>query len=144
MPTVEKNYRVYADQKHRAVAGLSMGGAQTLNIAARNLDKFAYVGVYSSGVFGIAGGGRGGAAAQAGPSWEEQNKQALDDPKLKKGVKLVWFATGKDDFLISTTRASVEMLKKHNFQVVFNETAGAHTWIVWRNYLNEFAPQLFQ
>jgi enterochelin esterase family protein len=148
MPYAEKNYRVYADQKHRAVAGLSMGGAQTLNIAFGDLSKFGYVGVYSSGIFGIAGGGfgrRGGAdAAPAGPSWEEQHKQVLDDPKLKKGVKLVWFATGKDDFLIGTTRASVEMLKKHNFKVTFNETPGAHTWIVWRQYLNEFAPQLFQ
>jgi len=108
----------------------------------RNLDKFSYLGVYSSGVFGIVGG-RGG-AAPTGPSWEEQHKSVLDDPKLKKDVKLVWFATGKDDFLIGTSRATVEMLKKHNFDVVFNETSGAHTWINWRNYLNEFAPQLFQ
>jgi enterochelin esterase-like enzyme len=145
LPYAESHYRIYADQKHRAVAGLSMGGAQTLNIAARNFDKFAYVGVYSSGVFGIAGGNRGNTnAVPAGPTWEERHKKALDDPKLKKGVKLVWFATGKDDFLISTTRATVEMLKKHDFKVTFNETPGAHTWIVWRQYLNEFAPQLFQ
>jgi enterochelin esterase-like enzyme len=145
MPYAEKNYRVYTDRKNRAVAGLSMGGAQTLNIAFGDLGKFGYVGVYSSGIFGIAGGGRGGRGAEpTGPSWEEQHKQVLDDPKLKKGVKLVWFATGKDDFLIETTRASVEMLKKHNFNVTFNETPGAHTWIVWRQYLNEFAPQLFQ
>ncbi|HEY0550477.1 MAG TPA: alpha/beta hydrolase-fold protein [Verrucomicrobiae bacterium] len=148
MPYAEKNYRVYTDQKHRAVAGLSMGGAQTLNIAFGDLSKFGYVGVYSSGIFGIAGGGlgrRGGAdAAPAGPSWEEQHQQVLDDSKLKKGLKLIWFATGKDDFLIDTTRASVEMLKKHKFDVTFKETPGAHTWIVWRQYLNEFAPQLFQ
>ena len=56
----------------------------------------------------------------------------------------MWFATGKEDFLIETSRATVEMLKKHGFDVVYNETPGAHTWINWRNYLNEFAPQLFQ
>ena len=146
MPHVEKHYRVYTDQKHRAVAGLSMGGAQTLNIAFGELSKFGYVGVYSSGIFGIAGGGRfgRGGGEPSGPSWEEQHQQVLDDPKLKKGVKLIWFATGKDDFLIETTRASVAMLKKHNFDVTFKETPGAHTWIVWRQYLNEFAPQLFQ
>jgi len=145
MPYAEKNYRVYTDQKRRAIAGLSMGGAQTLNIGIRNLDKFAYLGVYSSGVFGITGGSRGGSTnAPTSPAWEEQHRKALDDAKLKKGLKLVWFATGKDDFLIGTTRATVEMLKKHQFEVVFNETAGAHTWIVWRNYLHEFAPQLFQ
>ncbi len=63
---------------------------------------------------------------------------------MKKGLKLVWFATGKEDGLITTSQATVEMLKKHGFDVVFKETDGAHTWINWRNYLNEFAPQLFQ
>ena len=144
LPHAEKNYRVYTGQKHRAIAGLSMGGAQTLNVAFDDLSKFGYVGVYSSGIFGIAGGGRGGGGAPTGPSWEERHLKQLDDAKLKKGVKLVWFATGKDDFLIGTTRASVEMLKKHKFDVVFQETVGAHTWINWRNYLNEFAPQLFR
>jgi enterochelin esterase family protein len=145
MPHVEKNYRVYTDGLHRAIAGLSMGGGQTLNIAIANLQEFAYVGVFSSGIFGITGGGRGGApGAPSGPSWEEQHKDALDNAELKKGLKLVWFATGKEDFLIETSRATVDMLKKHGFSVVYNETPGAHTWINWRTYLNEFAPQLFQ
>ncbi|MCI0747448.1 MAG: hypothetical protein L0Y58_18750 [Verrucomicrobia subdivision 3 bacterium] len=143
MPHVEKTYRVYSDREHRAIAGLSMGGAQTLNIGIPNLDKFAYLGVFSSGVFGITGRGRDG-ATPTGPSWEEQHKASLDDEKLKKGLKLVWFATGKDDFLVETSRATVEMLKKHGFAVVYNETSGAHTWIVWRDYLNQFAAELFQ
>jgi enterochelin esterase-like enzyme len=144
MPYVEKNYRVCSDREHRAIAGLSMGGMQTLNIAIPHLDAFAYVGVYSSGVFGM-GGSRGGVPkASPGPSWEERNKTSLDDTGKKNGLKLVWFATGKDDFLIQTSRATVDMLKKHSFDVVFNETPGAHTWINWRNYLIEFAPKLFQ
>jgi enterochelin esterase-like enzyme len=142
MPYVEKNYRVYTDRQHRAMAGLSMGGGQTLNIGIPNLDKFAYLGVFSSGVFGITGGGRG--PAPSGPTFEEQHKQVLDNAELKKGLKLVWFATGKDDFLVATSRATVEMLKKHGFDVVYKETEGAHTWLNWRDYLNEFAPQLFQ
>jgi enterochelin esterase-like enzyme len=145
MPYIEKNYRVYVDKQHRAIAGLSMGGSQTLNISIPNLDKFAYIGVYSSGIFGIAGGGRGGApGAPPGPTFEDQHKESLDDPGLKKDLKLVWFATGKDDRLIDTSRRTVEMLKKHGFDVEFHETPGGHTWINWRNYLNEFAPQLFQ
>jgi enterochelin esterase-like enzyme len=140
-PHVEKNYRVYTDRQHRAIAGLSMGGAQTLNIAISNLSEFAYIGVFSSGIFGITGVGPG---ADSGPTWEEQNKDVLDNAELKKGLKLVWFATGKDDFLAGTSRATVDMLKKHGFDVVYNETSGAHTWINWRNYLNEFTPQLFQ
>ena len=145
MPYAEKHYRVYTDGKHRAIAGLSMGGSQTLNIALPNLEKFGYIGVFSSGLIGSFGGGRGGGTnAPAGPTWEERHKGALDNARLKKGLKLVWFATGKDDFLIETSRGTVAMLKKHGFNPVFNETPGAHTWINWRNYLNEFAPQLFQ
>ena len=141
MPHVEKNYRVYTDKTHRAIAGLSMGGAQTLSIAIPYPDRFAYVGVFSSGIFGIAGGMGG---APEGPSWEEQQKSILDGTELKKDLKLVWFATGRDDFLVQTSRATVEMLKKHELDVVYKETDGAHTWTNWRNYLNEFAPQLFQ
>jgi enterochelin esterase-like enzyme len=138
MPHVEKNYRVIADRDHRAIAGLSMGGGQTLNIAIPNLDRFAYVGVYSSGVFGIISTNR------TSPAFEDQHKAILDNAKLKKGLKLFWFGTGKDDFLVQTTRATVDMFKKHGFDAVYDETPGAHTWIVWRNYLHDFAPKLFQ
>jgi enterochelin esterase family protein len=145
MPCVEKNYRVRTDQRHRAIAGLSMGGVQTLDIAIRSPGKFAYVGVFSSGILGITGGGPGGApAATFAATWEEQHKEALDSAESKKGFKLLWFATGREEFLIETSRATVDMLKKHGFDVVYNESPGDHTWINWRNYLNEFAPQLFQ
>jgi enterochelin esterase family protein len=142
MPYVEAHYRVYRDREHRAMAGLSMGGGHTLNIGIPNLEKFAYLGVFSSGVFGIVGGGPGGAAP--GPSFEERHQAVLDNAKLKAGLKLFWFATGKDDFLVATSRATVEMFQKHGFAPVYRETEGAHTWLVWREYLNEFAPQLFR
>ena len=142
VPYVEKSYRVLTDRQSRAIAGLSMGGAQTLDIAIPDLDQYAYVGVFSSGVFGITGGGP--MPTPPGPSFEERNAKTLDDPALKKDLKLVWFATGKDDFLIETSRATVAMLKKHGFDVVYKETAGAHTWTNWREYLSEFAPMLFR
>ncbi len=142
MPSIEKNYRVYTDRQHRAIAGLSMGGMQTLNIGIPHLDKFAYLGVFSSGVLSIGGIGRN--PDPNAPTWEQQYKATLDNADLKKDLKLVWFATGKEDFLIQISRASVEMLKKHGFNVAFKESAGAHTWTNWRDYLNEFAPQLFQ
>jgi enterochelin esterase family protein len=152
MPYAESHYRIQADRAHRAIAGLSMGGGHTLYISIPHLDKFAYIGVYSSGLFGIAGAGnpgRGGAAAEnTGPNpvtvWEEQNKANLDNPALKKGLKMFWFSTGKDDGLITTSKATVDLLKKHGFDATFEESPGAHTWINWRNYLNEFAPKLFQ
>jgi len=140
---VEQHYRVRTDRQGRAMAGLSMGGGQTLNIGVPHLDKFAYLGVFSSGVFGITGRGPR-TSAPSGPSFEEQNLAALENPNLKEGLRLFWFATGKDDFLVETSRATVEMLKKHKFNVVYKETPGAHTWLNWRDYLNEFAPQLFQ
>ena len=145
MPSVEKNYRVLTDRSHRAIAGLSMGGSQTLNIAIPHLDQFAYIGVFSSGLIGSFPGGRGVAnAPPPGPSWEEQHKAELDNAGWKKGLKLVWFSTGKDDRLMPTSTATVEMLKKHGIDARFVESPGGHTWINWRNYLNEFAPQLFQ
>jgi enterochelin esterase family protein len=154
MPYAETHYRVLADRADRAIAGLSMGGSQTLNIAFLHLDKFAYVGVFSSGAT-LGGGGRGGRGTTpaatpptpppAGPSaWETSHKDSLDNAALKKGTKLIWLSTGHDDGLMTNTLATVEMLKKHGFNPVFKESPGAHTWINWRNYLNEFATQLFQ
>jgi enterochelin esterase family protein len=146
MPYVEKNYRVLTGRANRAIAGLSMGGSQTMNIAFLNLAKFTYIGVFSSGA-SLGGGGRGGAAATTGqpapPSFESIHQADLDNPALKKGTKLIWLSTGVDDGLITNTKTTVEMLKKHGFNPVFKESPGAHTWINWRNYLNEFAHQLF-
>lgn len=150
MPFAESRYRVYTDRSHRAIAGLSMGGAHTLNIGIPNLEKFAYLGVFSSGLLGTFGAGRGGRGQAAGsapppdPAWENENRAQLENASLKKGLKLFWFSTGSDDFLLSTTKSTVELLKKYGFSPVFQESSGGHTWINWRNYLNEFAPQLFQ
>ena len=137
-----------------------MGGSQTLNIAIPHLNRFAYIGVFSSGLIGEfpapPRGGRGGAAAPtptvppASPapnpnSWENRNLAMLDNASLKKGLKLLWFAIGKDDNVIGTTAPlTVDLLKKHGFNPVFEHSEGGHTWINWRNYLNTFAPQLFQ
>ncbi|MFN0105924.1 MAG: alpha/beta hydrolase-fold protein [Bryobacteraceae bacterium] len=145
MPYVDKHYRVQTGRANRAIAGLSMGGNQTLSIGLPHLDQFAYLGVFSSGLIGEFGSTRPGAPPRPpGPSFEEQHRAALDNAGFKKGLKLVWFATGKEDFLLKTTEGTVEMLKKHGFDVVYKETGGGHTWMNWRDYLNEFAPKLFQ
>jgi enterochelin esterase family protein len=179
VPYVETHYRVLKGRANTAIAGLSMGGSQTLQVAIPRLERFGYIGVYSSGLIGafpeLTGRGRGAAPtaptptpaptapappaaapAPAAPSgragtpaptaaeWEKLHAKTLDDPALKKGLRLFWFATGKDDFLLETTRATVGLFKKHGFSPVYEETAGGHTWVNWRNYLVEFAPQLFQ
>ncbi len=155
MPYVEKYYRTINDRRHRAIAGLSMGGMQTLDIAFSHLDKFSQIGVFSSGAT-LGGGGRREAAtpaagaqptpapaAPAQPDWETTHKGGLDNAALKKGTKLLWLSTGVDDGLIASTGSTAEILKKHGFQPVLKESPGAHTWFNWRNYLIEFAPQLF-
>jgi len=155
MPYVEKNYRVLASRENRAIAGLSMGGNQTLNIALPNLEKFGYIGVFSAGLLNVfarpAAGASGPPPASApvqitsaGETWLKQHRAKLDDPNLKKGLKLLWVGIGKDDFLLSSSRSTVELLKQHGFKVVSRDSEGGHTWINWRNYLSEFAPQLFQ
>ena len=144
MPYTETHYRVLADRAHRAIAGLSMGGAQTLEIAVAHPEQFSYVGVFSSGIIGIVPL-QGPVSLQApNPPWEQQHATELDQPQGKKNWKLFWFSTGKDDFLLNTTHATVAMFQKHGYKPVFQESAGAHTWINWREYLNQFAPQLFQ
>ena len=181
MPYIESHYRVKKDRANTAIAGLSMGGQQTLAVAIPRLGRFAYIGVFSSGLISAfpelsrrgrgdvpapapaappsaapaaasaapptaAPGGRAGQGppAQTAAEWEKENAAALDNASLKKGLKLMWFGTGKDDFLLTTTQATLDLLKKHSFTPVFKETAGGHTWLNWRDYLAEFAPQLFQ
>jgi enterochelin esterase family protein len=143
MPYAESHYRVYTDRKNRAVAGLSMGGGHTLTLLVNHMDKFGYVGVFSSGVFEL-GPRRRRNNADSRPTWQQRHEKVLNNDELKKGLELLWFATGKQDFLIETSRRTVDLLRKHKFRVFYKETGGAHTWINWRLYLNEFAPQLFK
>jgi enterochelin esterase-like enzyme len=142
-PYIEKNYRALNDREHRAIAGLSMGGSQTLNIAIPHLSDYACIGVYSSGVLELAGRGPFQRAENEQP-WETRNGVYLDDSGKKAGLKLFWFATGKDDFLLGISRSTVDMLKRHGFTVEYLETGGAHTWANWREYLAQFAPRLFK
>ena len=156
-PYIETHYRVRTGRENRAIAGLSMGGSQTLNIAIPNLNDYAYVGVFSSGLLGGGGGrGRGAVPATAAPAtpapppapfgdaWEKRNLAMLDNAAAKKGLKVLWFSTGTDDGLIGTTRSTVELLKRHGFTPQFVESAGGHTWLNWRDYLTQFAPMLFK
>jgi enterochelin esterase family protein len=133
-PYVERHYAVRTDRKSTAIAGLSMGGAQTLELAIRRLGDFGYVGVFSSGVFGVT----------ENDEWETRYRTQLDDASARSGLELLWFATGEDDFLLSVTEATVAMLERHGFDVTYEKTKGGHTWINWREYLHRFASQLFK
>jgi enterochelin esterase family protein len=133
VPFVEKNYRVMADSDNRALAGLSMGGGQTLAVVTANPDKFAYVGVWSAGL---------------GPNAADFEKRAAafleNAEKVNKQVKLFSIAVGEKDFALTGSRNLSELLKKHGIKNELRLSGGGHTWINWRHYLNEFAPRLFQ
>ena len=133
-PYVEANYRVRSGRADTAIAGLSMGGAHTLEISMSDLADFGYVGVFSSGVFGI----------NDDSSFESEHKAALEDASLKSGLEYFWFGIGDEDFLLDTATATVEMLRGHGFDVTYHESGGGHTWMNWRDYLNDFAQQLFR
>jgi enterochelin esterase-like enzyme len=128
MPLVETTYRVRPDRDGRAIAGLSMGGGQSLTVGLNHTDRFAWVGGFS--------------AAVAEPS--TSIAAALVDPKATdSALKLVWIACGKDDRLVENGRRFAEGLKEKGIRHEFHVTDGGHSWPVWRRYLAEFAPLLF-
>ena len=134
MPYVERNFRTLNAREQRAIAGLSMGGQQTLNVGLTNLDKFSHLGVFSSGWFGPDGAA----------TFARTNDAVLSDPKINDRIKLFWFATGKDDFVLPSTKAALAVLDQHKIRHSYKETEGGHTWPNWRAYLNEFVPLLFR
>ena len=128
IPQVEKQYRVSGDRNSRAIAGLSMGGSESLLTGLNNLDKFAWIGAFSSG--GLS---------------ETFNADfpSLDSSANSK-IRVLWIACGTDDGLITLNRSFREWLKSKGIRHDDIETPGAHTWMVWRRNLAAFAPQLFR
>jgi len=132
VPFVEKNFRVVADRDHRALAGLSMGGGQTLQVVTSHPDQFAYVAVWSAGI------------GQNAADWESRNAAFLDNPKINEWIKLFSISVGDKDFTLNGSKALAEVLDKHGIRNQLYISGGGHTWINWRHYLNELVPQLFQ
>lgn len=139
IPQVEQTYRVLATRESRAIAGLSMGGAETLRAAPANLDKFAWIGVFSMGL-------QEGVNAGVNSDFVKRNAAFFADPaKTNQQVKLFWIGTGKDDRVVGEgPKRLSETLKAHNIRHEFHETEGGHTWINWRLYLRDFAQLLFR
>ena len=129
LPQVEANYRVKKDRESRAIAGLSMGGAESLLTGLNHIDQFAWVGAFSSGGLDNHDFNDEFAGLGAGP-----NKQ----------LKLLWIACGTDDDLIKINRRFKSWLKDKSVQFTDIETPGMHTWMVWRRNLSTLAPLLFQ
>jgi len=128
MPRVEADYRASKDRRMRAIAGLSMGGAQSLYIGLNALDRFSAIGAFSSGMLG-------------------QDLDAMFrslDASVNRRLKVFWISCGLDDRLLESNRKFLEFLKSKQIQAEWHETPGAHTWMVWRRNLANFLPLLFQ
>jgi enterochelin esterase family protein len=128
MPRVERAYKVSANRESRAIAGLSMGGAESLLTGLNRLDLFSYVGSFSAG-------GSGNDLQAAFPQISAAANSQLH---------LLWIACGTEDSLITSNRQTVSYLKGKGVQLTQIETPGMHTWMVWRRNLVDFAPLLFR
>jgi enterochelin esterase-like enzyme len=128
IPQVEKAYRVSRDRNARAIAGLSMGGSESLLVGLNALNQFAWVGAFSSG----------------GLSEEFDTVFPALDTKANSQLHLLWIACGTEDRLIDTSRKLRDWLNSKGVRHTGIETPGAHTWMVWRRNLADFAPLLFQ
>jgi enterochelin esterase-like enzyme len=128
MPRAEGEYRISRDLTNRAVAGLSMGGSESLLTGLNALDKFAWIGAFSAG--GI-------------PDDYASDFPGLDG-KANQRLQLLWIACGTEDGLITGNRKLREWLKSKGVKVTEIETPGRHTWMVWRRNLAEFASLLFR
>ena len=126
LPRVESEYHVSKKREDRAIAGLSMGGLESLSVGLNNTDKFAYIVGLSS------------AAASV-----DRTRLASLNPK-SANLKLLWIACGTEDHLLEPNRQFISFLKSKDMPVTVIETPGMHTWMVWRDNLIHFAPLLFQ
>ncbi len=128
LPMVEKLYRIKEGRENRAIAGLSMGGLHSLTIGLNELGTFSHIGAFSAAVPSQA------AVSDAFKNGEKTNQQ----------LKLFWIAIGKDDFLLGENKKTIAALDEAGIKYDYQLTEGGHSWPVWRGYLAEFVPLLFQ
>ena len=127
IPTIEARYAVQADREHRALAGLSMGGGQSLNFGLAHLDTFAWVGAFS-----------------AAPNTKPPSQLVPDPASARAKLKLLWVACGKRDGLLRISQGVHTYLKENNVPHVWYVDGNAHDPTEWRNNLYLFAQRIFR
>jgi enterochelin esterase-like enzyme len=128
LPQAEKIYRITADRQSRAIAGLSMGGTESLVVGLNHPDRFAWIGAFSSG----------------GLNTNFVAQFPALDAKAGDKLSLLWIGCGREDRLIGSNQQLCGWLDTKGVRYTWVETAGTHSFRVWRRYLAEFAPLLFQ
>jgi enterochelin esterase-like enzyme len=126
IPHVESHYAVLADREHRAIAGLSMGGGQALTVGLRHPDTFAWVGGFSSALFG------------------NQARLIPDATETGKQFRMVWVSCGDTDRLMDGSKAMHTALDEKKVPNVWHVDSGGHEWPVWKNDLYLLSQLLFR
>ncbi len=127
IPFVESQYPVLTDRTNRAIAGLSMGGGQSLNFGLGNPDKFAWIGAFS-----------------AAPNTKKPDVLVPDAEQLKKKLKLLWISCGASDGLLSISKATHDYLELKGIPHVYFIEPGQHDFKIWKSSLYHFSQLLFQ
>lgn len=149
MPIVDKAYNVSRNREQRAIAGLSMGGAESLYVGLNHLDKFAWIGAFSSApmlwpAIAAAGADAAKAGPTIGPAAFAKTFPALD-AKANSQIRMLWIVCGTADGLIGVNREFKDWLRSKGVSFTEQEVADmAHVWPLWRQNLTDMAPRLFQ
>jgi len=137
IPFIDAHFRTRADAGSRAMAGLSMGGAHTLNFGLPRPDLFGEVGIFSMGLGVMSQTAQADIAAFA-----QRNAAGL--AARAASAEPVYYAIGSEDFLYASAAPTRAMLDAQGIAYHYNESGGGHTWINWRQYLADFLPRLFR
>ncbi|MGA1977940.1 MAG: alpha/beta hydrolase-fold protein [Bacteroidales bacterium] len=136
IPFIESNYRTETDSKKRAIAGLSMGGVQTLYVGMNNTDLFSYLGVFSSGWI---------LPMQSNLADAQYNLMEKNLDKIKNNLNLLWIGVGgKEDIAFKNCQTMLSKFDEMKIKYIYSEYPGGHIWPVWRNNLYNFAQLLFK
>ena len=127
IPYIESHYSVFTDAGHRALAGLSMGGGQSLNIGMTHLDTFAWVGGFSSA-----------------PNTVPADQSITDFDTVKKKLKLLWISCGDRDGLMNFSRGYHDVMVQKGVPHIWHIDSGVHEWPVWNNDLYLLAQLIFR
>jgi enterochelin esterase family protein len=138
IPFVAKRYRTLENRESRAIAGLSAGGGTTMNVGPSSLDTFAWIGEFSSGIFGGVAGYGEFDIEKIAPGFYQ------DPAATNKKLKLFYMSCGVDDPRMPYQKKALANFQSHKINVTFAEFPGAHEWKVWRHSLADFAQKLFR
>jgi enterochelin esterase-like enzyme len=136
IPFVEKSYRAESSSGNRALAGLSMGGIQTLYVGINNTDLFSYLGVFSSGWI---------MPAQSDLANKQYDFMGKNIDKITSNLKLLWIGIGgKEDIAYNNCQTMISKFSEMKLKYTYSDYPGGHAWPVWRNNLYNFAQLLFK